>query len=284
MIQEVPWPYGLREVLGNEQRLSCLILYLATPILHFYKNLDGSIFPTLGILISYLKLDTIPEINLTPSCPTPFFRLVILGEPKINPAIQKKILQALGTEHASGAKLLDTSCGEGLTSDRYRKMGFDVTPTNYDPQEFKIPGMTCWKVDLNQPWPFANHEYDVIIMQEVIEHLENVPLVIREVKRVLKPEGVFIFSTPNMLNWVSRFRYLATGFYRGRSKPIRVNAALGDAPNWHILPFHVYHWICSRCDLRIERVLGARKSWAIYGRFAIISRFRALHLCLVGPH
>jgi len=106
---------------------------------------------------------------------------------------------------------------------------------------------------------FANGAFDVVVLQEVVEHLENVPFVFREIRRVLKPGGLFIFSTPNMLNWTSRLRLLGTGFYMGRKNPLRVSSPPGNAPNWHILPFHIYHWLCYHYGLKVETVIGLRK-------------------------
>jgi len=179
----------------------------------------------------------------------------------MNAIIFKSILDGLEGETRPGKKLLDASCASGRSSQTYRDLGFQVTPTSYDPRTFSIKDMTCLKVDLNQAWPFADAEFDVIVLQEIIEHLENIPFVFREVKRLLKPNGIFIFSTPNMLNWVSRLTYLGTGFYRGRKKPIEVSRPPGNASNWHVLPFHIYHWVCYHYGLQIERIFGVGKRW-----------------------
>ena len=179
----------------------------------------------------------------------------------MNRIIFKSILNGLEGEPSSGKKLLDASCASGKSTQVYRDFGYIVTPTSYNPRSFKIKDMTCLQVDLNEQWPFSNAEFDVIVLQEVIEHLENIPLVFREVKRLLKPNGIFIFSTPNMLNWVSRLTYLGTGFYRGRKKPIDVSRPPGNAPNWHVLPFHIYHWLCYQYKLKIERIFGVGKRW-----------------------
>lgn len=177
----------------------------------------------------------------------------------MNPEIFSGIKCMLAGEPTAGRNLLDASSAAGESSAAYRKLGFDVTASNYDPTEFKVADMPCVRVDLNEPWPFADGLFDVVVLQEVIEHLENIPLVFREVRRLLKPGGCFIFSTPNMLNWTSRLRFLGTGFYMGRKNPLRVNAPPGNAPNWHILPFHIYHWLGYHYGLKVEKVIGLRK-------------------------
>ncbi|WP_016731738.1 class I SAM-dependent methyltransferase [Saccharolobus islandicus] len=45
---------------------------------------------------------------------------------------------------------------------------------------------------------------DVVIFEEVIEHLYNSDLVISEIKRVLKKGGILILSTPNLSSWINR--------------------------------------------------------------------------------
>jgi predicted SAM-dependent methyltransferase len=42
-----------------------------------------------------------------------------------------------------------------------------------------------------------NQSYDVIVAGEIIEHLENPGLFLRNMRRHLKPQGKLILSTPN---------------------------------------------------------------------------------------
>lgn len=51
----------------------------------------------------------------------------------------------------------------------------------------------------NDAFPYADGEFDLVIFAEIIEHLLNDPCkVLREIKRVLKPGGVLILTTPNV--------------------------------------------------------------------------------------
>lgn len=48
-------------------------------------------------------------------------------------------------------------------------------------------------------FPYTDSEFDVIIFAEIIEHLQNDPCkVLSEIKRVLKPGGVLVVTTPNV--------------------------------------------------------------------------------------
>jgi SAM-dependent methyltransferase len=51
----------------------------------------------------------------------------------------------------------------------------------------------------NDAFPYPDGEFDLVIFAEIIEHLLNDPCkVLREIKRVLKPGGVLILTTPNV--------------------------------------------------------------------------------------
>lgn len=45
--------------------------------------------------------------------------------------------------------------------------------------------------------PFANNSFDLIILQDVIEHIDNTEILSSELNRVLVPGGMIYLSTPN---------------------------------------------------------------------------------------
>ncbi len=51
----------------------------------------------------------------------------------------------------------------------------------------------------NDVFPFRNEEFDIVLFCEIIEHLLLDPVaVIKEIKRILKPNGVLVLTTPNV--------------------------------------------------------------------------------------
>jgi ubiquinone/menaquinone biosynthesis C-methylase UbiE len=50
--------------------------------------------------------------------------------------------------------------------------------------------------DLSQRLPFEDNSIDNIICEQVLEHIHNYPELIKEVHRILKPEGIVKFSVP----------------------------------------------------------------------------------------
>lgn len=53
--------------------------------------------------------------------------------------------------------------------------------------------------------PFANSTFDLIIIQDVIEHIGNLNQLYSEILRVLKDDGLIYLSTPNRLSVINLF-------------------------------------------------------------------------------
>ena len=49
--------------------------------------------------------------------------------------------------------------------------------------------------------PFRDASFDLVTANMVVEHLEDPVPVLQEIRRVLRPNGVCIFHTPNSQNW-----------------------------------------------------------------------------------
>jgi SAM-dependent methyltransferase len=112
-------------------------------------------------------------------------------------------------------KYLDIGAGHGelirLVSHR-----FDVTATacDYTSDLMRITDQRVDVVDLNHDaLPYADANFDLVTCTEVIEHIEHYRDTIREIYRVLKPGGLCVLTTPNVLNLRSRIRYLLFGFF-----------------------------------------------------------------------
>lgn len=63
-----------------------------------------------------------------------------------------------------------------------------------------------------EAFPFEDNTFDVVLFNEVFEHLRiNLNFTFREVKRVLKPGGVLMLSTPNLYSVLGLYRFLVHG-------------------------------------------------------------------------
>jgi len=62
-------------------------------------------------------------------------------------------------------------------------------------------GYKIISVDLNQEIPLDSGSVDIIHAGDVIEHLNNTDMFIKEIKRLLSPDGCAYISTPNLASW-----------------------------------------------------------------------------------
>lgn len=56
--------------------------------------------------------------------------------------------------------------------------------------------------------PFRNNSFHIVIASEIIEHIIDTDLFLKECKRVLKQNGILILTTPNLGSWINRIRLL----------------------------------------------------------------------------
>lgn len=66
-------------------------------------------------------------------------------------------------------------------------------------------GITVYESDLNQPFPIESESIDVLLANQVIEHLYNTDNFIGEIFRVLKSSGYAIICTENLSSWHNIF-------------------------------------------------------------------------------
>jgi SAM-dependent methyltransferase len=98
--------------------------------------------------------------------------------------------------------LLDLGCGRGLESPRvYRRagmlsIGLDLAEAVRE-NETVAYGVRADAAAL----PFGAETVDVVVCQQLIEHLERPGVVFCEVARVLRPGGIFLLMTPNLFGW-----------------------------------------------------------------------------------
>ena len=75
-------------------------------------------------------------------------------------------------------------------------------------------GLTFHEIDFNRDaMPYGNGFFDGACAWGIAEHMENPFHFIREVWRVLKPGGMFLFSLPNVSHLSSRLAFLRTGVF-----------------------------------------------------------------------
>lgn len=138
---------------------------------------------------------------------------------------------------------LDIGSGAGTLVELIKKVSpkFSANCIDYTDQLINDKTIPLDVVDLNfDKIPHPDNSFDFVSCTEVVEHLENYRLVIREAYRVTKPNGLAVFTTPNILNLNSRLRYLIYGF-QTLFGPLRVNRAEAFSTGGHITPVSYFY-------------------------------------------
>ena len=115
-------------------------------------------------------------------------------------------------------KVLEIGSFYGIFSLSLKQMGFQVTVQdipefNNHPkiqERYHNAGIICDSLNLNDIiQPYDDQQFDIIVMCEVIEHLNFNPLpVLTELSRVMKPSGLFYVTTPNQTSLSKRFSFV----------------------------------------------------------------------------
>lgn len=106
----------------------------------------------------------------------------------------------------SGPYIFDIGARDGIIADQINiqsnYQGFDLFPKN--------PAIKKW--DLNDQLEGVEHKADYILLLDVVEHLNNPWLCMKNLSDVLKPNGELLMTMPNPLHSEARFTLFSKGW------------------------------------------------------------------------
>jgi 2-polyprenyl-3-methyl-5-hydroxy-6-metoxy-1,4-benzoquinol methylase len=144
--------------------------------------------------------------------------------------IYNAIERVIARKHLGG-KVLDYGAGVGELTRRLVALGrFEsVSAADIMRKPRDLEEVNWIEQDLNEPTRGLDGAFDVVIAAEVIEHLENPRFIAREIRRMLRPGGTAIVTTPNNESWRSFVALLFRGHYAAfgeLSYPAHITALL----------------------------------------------------------
>jgi 2-polyprenyl-3-methyl-5-hydroxy-6-metoxy-1,4-benzoquinol methylase len=183
-------------------------------------------------------------------------------------------------------RALDIGCGPGIVSALLRKKGFEVTGIDIDAGALataraQLPDAAFLRLDvLTDALP--DGPFQVVTACEVIEHFDRSDQrrILREIDRVLAPDGHLIVSTPNTLSLMSAVGSVAYPF-QGRRWDC------GDATHRDVHNANSLRSTLAGCGFVIQRQRGFQlllhKPWALarFGMRAFDGRLSGLCYSLI---
>ncbi len=105
-----------------------------------------------------------------------------------------------------GCSILDYGCGDGLDLSLFQALGYERA-YGLDSSLRLLTDARAFKVVLADAYstPFASQSFDVVFVDGMLHHLEEVERCLREIKRVLVPEGTLCLIEPasSPLRWLA---------------------------------------------------------------------------------
>jgi SAM-dependent methyltransferase len=149
---------------------------------------------------------------------------------KCNQSIHPKHLIALPHHHwymeymQYGDRILDIGCGAGAHLLFVAQRVISAVGIDYNWQILRaarqlqrdddISNVLFLVASAETTLPFRNASFDKVLVLDVIEHLNHRVELLREVKRILRPDGLLLLSAPNRENsWKQRLKSAGLPYY-----------------------------------------------------------------------
>ena len=176
----------------------------------------------------------------------------------IKKSILKESIKKAGKALLKNIKILDIGCGGGLLCEPLSKLGAKVVGIDASEKNIKIAKTHAKRSGLNISYYCASPEnfiskkkFDVILNMEIVEHVNNVDLFLKESSKFLKKNGIMFIATLN--------KTLKSYFF----------AILGAEYVLRWLPIGTHDWnmfvkpsdlveICKKNSLMLEEILGVK--------------------------
>jgi len=109
------------------------------------------------------------------------------------------------------ARVLDIGCGIGTYVKKLDEVSSHAYGVDVDPARVRKGKGDALSVAVSECLPFVDGSFDMVLLNEVIEHVKNDAETLREACRVLRPGGHVVIYAPNRL-----YPFETHGVYLGK--------------------------------------------------------------------
>ena len=141
----------------------------------------------------------------------------------------KMIVEAAGPR--LGGQVLDDGCGVGMYVEHLAHLSGHITGLEYDFSRARTASSGAGSIlnAASESLPFAASSFDLVVSHEVIEHVHDDGLAVREMVRVLKPGGRAVIFCPNRgypfethgIYWGGKYHFGNKPFVNWLPRPLR---------------------------------------------------------------
>jgi len=138
------------------------------------------------------------------------------------------VIELIEQYGSSKPRILEIGAGEGYMSRNLDQAGYDVTSTDPAPREplcYNVRQMNGYALE------FDDACYDIIVSSNVLEHIEDLPRALSEMKRILKDNGIMIHTMPSVYCNMATMLVQPLAYFRNLSLLLTGRARLPVNPN-----------------------------------------------------
>ncbi|OGD22623.1 MAG: 3-demethylubiquinone-9 3-O-methyltransferase [Candidatus Aminicenantes bacterium RBG_16_63_16] len=135
---------------------------------------------------------------------SPFYQMKVSFNPARVGYVRRVLFDVLKID-PSGRKALEVGSGGGYVSEEIARLGYETT--GIDPSGRSVEAAAAharagglsirYLRAVGESLPFEDTSHDVVLCCDVLEHVRDLPKVISEVARVLRPGAPFFYNTIN---------------------------------------------------------------------------------------
>ncbi|MBI4864801.1 MAG: class I SAM-dependent methyltransferase [Candidatus Riflebacteria bacterium] len=133
----------------------------------------------------------------------------------------ERVLELLARERRG--LVVDVGCWSGAFLRLALREGFTALGLDGDPGLNECQEVPVRQARFDRPLQLDDGSADHVVCLQTVEHVENPFLLVRELARIVRPGGLVVVSTPNILEYWTRLRFLITGFHEACPRPHRAH-------------------------------------------------------------
>lgn len=109
------------------------------------------------------------------------------------------VIRLLDKLNITQGRILDIGCGTGKMLEELKQSGWEaegIDKSVLAQKECLKRGLKIKLADAAERLPFKNNSFRIVLALDFLEHIQDDQKVVREIKRVLKPNGIILVSVP----------------------------------------------------------------------------------------